>query len=125
MDDLPLVVVVDVDYVLMLIGLAWLAILAMLAGGAVVELLVRRPGKAPFFGALERLGLTRLLAEQAAGPKSVGEAQSRCASCGVRAACRRALRWGRLGFTAPPCPNASFFAQVVEGSKPLAVPRGA
>jgi hypothetical protein len=118
MDDMPLVVVVDVDYTLMLIGLAWFAILAMLAGGAVVELLVRRPEKAPFFGVLERLGLTLFQAEQAAGLRGIGEAASRCASCGVRAACRRALRWGGLGFTAPPCPNASFFAQVAQGSKP-------
>jgi hypothetical protein len=118
MDDLPIVVVVDVDYALMLIALGWLAILAMLAGGAVVELLVRRPERVPFFGVLERLGLTLFQAEQAAGFRGVGEAASRCASCGVRVACRRALRWGRLGFAAPPCPNASFSARVAEGSKP-------
>lgn len=120
MDDLPLAVVVDVDYALMLIGLAWLAILAMLVGGASIEAsrLARRPEKAPFFRVLARHGLTLLQAEQAAGFTGVGEAASRCASCGVRDACRRALRWGRLGFTAPPCPNASFFAQVAEGSKP-------
>lgn len=120
MDDLPLGVVVDVDYALMLIGLAWLTILAVLVGGACIEAsrLVRRPEKAPFFRVLERHGLTLLQAEQAAGFMGVGEAASRCASCGVRDACRRALRWGRLGFTPPPCPNASFFAQVAEGSKP-------
>ena len=117
MDDLPLALVMDVDYVLMLIGLAWLAILAMLVAGAGVEArrLMRGREKAPFFGVLERRGLTLLQAEQAAGIRGVGEAASRCASCGVRDACRRALRWGWLGFAAPPCPNASFFARLVEG----------
>ena len=120
MDDLPLAVVMDVDYALMLVGLAWLAILAMLAGGALVEALklMHGPEKAPFFGALERHGLTLLQAEQAAGVRGVGEAASRCAACGVRDPCRRALRWGRLGFAAPPCPNAAFFARVAGGVGP-------
>jgi hypothetical protein len=106
------------DVVLMLIGLAWVAILAMLLGGAGIEALrlLRRPEKAPFFGVLERHGLSLLQAEQTAGFRVVGAAASRCASCGVRAACRRALRRGRLGFSAPPCPNASFFARVAAGS---------
>ena len=117
MDDLPLTVAMDVDYALMLVGLAWLAILAMLAGGVVVETLrlMHGPEKAPFFGALERRGLTLLEAEQAVGVRGVGEAASRCASCGVRDPCLRALRWGWLGFAAPPCPNAAFFARVAEG----------
>jgi hypothetical protein len=114
---------VEVDIALMLTGLAWLAILAMLVWGVCVEILrlMRGPEKAPFFGILDRHGLTLLQAEQAAGVRGVGAAASRCASCGVREACRRALRWGRLGFTAPPCPNDSFFAQVAEGSKPWAL----
>lgn len=117
MDEYPLPVV-DLDYVLLLAGLAWLAILAMLAGGASLEALrsLRRPQKAPFFGVLERHGVSLLQAEQAAGFRTLSEAASRCASCAVRQACRRALRWGRLGFGAPPCPNDSFFARIRGGA---------
>lgn len=113
MDEFPLVVM-DVDFALMLIGLAWLAILGMLAWGAAAELpwRMRRSEKAPFFGVLERRGLTLTQAEEIAGFHGVCEAARRCASCGARDACRRALRWGSLGFAAPPCPNAAFFARV-------------
>jgi len=55
MDDFP-VVVMDVDDPLLVIGLAWLAILGMLAWGGAVELWRRVRGRqrVPFFGMLAR-----------------------------------------------------------------------
>jgi len=61
---------------------------------------------------LERRGFTLVQAEEVAGFGGVAEAAGRCASCGTRDACRRALRWSWLGFEDPPCPNAAFFARV-------------
>ena len=102
------------DISLILIGLAWFAILAMLAGGAVMALqrLVRRPERALFFGRLERHGLTLVQAERDAGFWNLGQMAARCASCTTRNACRRALRWGSAGFALPPCPNKPFFVRM-------------
>jgi len=113
MDDFP-VVVMDVDDPLLVIGLAWLAILGMLAWGGAVELWRRVRGRqrVPFFGMLARRGFTLVQAKEVAGFAGVREAAGRCASCGTRGLCRRALRWSWLGFEAPPCPNAAFFARV-------------
>lgn len=113
MEEFP-IVLMDVDDPLLVIGFAWLAILGMLAWGGVVGLwrLVRVKERAPFFGVLERNGVTLVEAEQVAGFRGVAEAASRCGSCDTRDACQRAMRWGLLGFEAPPCLNAAFFARV-------------
>ena len=113
MEEFP-IVVLDVDEPLLVIGLGWLAILGMLAWGGAVEFwrLARGRERLPFFGMLERRGFTLVQAEEAAGFRGLADAASRCASCGTLDACRRALRWGWLGFEAPTCPNAAFFARV-------------
>jgi hypothetical protein len=113
MEQLP-IVVLDGNDPLLVMGFAWLAILGMLGGGAVLELwrLMRRPERAPFFAKLERHGFTLVQAEEVVGVKGIAEAARRCASCGTRASCRRALRWSALGCEAPPCPNAAFFTRV-------------
>lgn len=112
MDEFPLAVT-GFDYALIAVGLAWVAIFAMLAGGMVVELLrmTRRQEKTPFFLRLERHGVSLIQAEQQAGFRSLGDMARRCTSCSTRKACRRALRWGWLGYAAPPCPNAAFFSR--------------
>lgn len=113
MEEFP-VLIMDVDYPLLAIGIAWAAILGMLALGAAIELwrCIRPEERAPFFGMLDRFGLSLVQAEQVAGFAGVRDAAARCASCDARATCRRALRWDWLGFDAPPCPNAEFFARV-------------
>lgn len=102
----------DVDDPLLMIGIAWIAILGMLAWGGVVALwrLVRGKERSPFFGMLERRGFTLLQAEDVAGLGGLAEAASRCASCDARDACQRALSGGSR-FELP-CPNAAFFARV-------------
>lgn len=113
MEEFP-IVVLDADEPLLVIGLAWLAILGVLAWGGAVELWrrARSRQRLPFFGMLERSGLTLVQAEELAGFEGLADAASRCASCGMGQACRRALRWGWLGFESPTCPNAAFFARV-------------
>jgi hypothetical protein len=98
---------------LVVIGLAWLAILAMLAAGWVLECWRRlRPAqRAPFFVRLERRGVSLVQAEHLAGFAGLRDAAALCGSCRAAAACRRALRWRRLGFQPPACPNAAFFAR--------------
>lgn len=117
MDELPIAVSIaapDLDYALLMIGVAWLAILGVLAWGGALELWrsMRGPERAPFFGMLGRRGISLVQAEQVAGFDGLRAAAGRCASCGAREGCRRALRWGWLGFEAPPCPNDGFFARV-------------
>ena len=113
MEEFP-IVLVDVNDPLLWVGFAWLAILGMLAWGGVVGLwrMVRPRERAPFFGLLERNGVTLVQAEEAAGFRGVAEAASRCEACITRDACQRAMRWGLLGFEPPPCLNAAFFARV-------------
>jgi hypothetical protein len=108
------IVLMDANGTLLAIGLGWLAVLGLLAWGGAEEPrpMARSPARAPFFAMLERHGLTLVQAEEAAGLRAVGEAAGRCASCGSRVACRRALRWSAVGFEAPPCPNAAFLARV-------------
>jgi hypothetical protein len=113
MDDFP-IVVMDVDVPLLVIGLAWLAVLGMLAWGGAVEAWrrIRSRQKAPFFGMLERHGFTLVQAEEVVGFAGVRAAASRCASCSALSVCRRALRSTWLGLETPLCPNAAFFARV-------------
>jgi hypothetical protein len=113
MDELQLVLV-DVDYLLLLIGMAWLAILGMLVLGGAIELwwLGYRRQPALFLGVLEHHGLTLAQAENLAGFVRVREAAARCSSCRATEACRRALRQGWYGSEAPRCPNAGFFRHV-------------
>ena len=102
------------DFVLGAIGLAWLLILAVLAGTVAVEAwrAMRGEPALPLSGLLERKGLSLIQAEEAVGTAGLGAAARRCAACGSRQACARALRWGWLGFRAPPCPNAGFFTRL-------------
>jgi Family of unknown function (DUF6455) len=113
MEEFP-IVVLDVDDPLLAIGLAWLAILGVLAWGGLIGLwrLARGRKCAPFFGMLERHGVTLIRAEEVAGFRGVAEAASRCASCDTRDACGRVMRWGFPGSEAPPCLNAAFFERV-------------
>lgn len=113
MEEFP-IVLMDADDPLLVIGFAWLAILGMLAWGGILGLwrMVRPKARAPFFGVLERNGVTVVQAEEVAGFRALAEAASRCDSCETRAACQRAMRWGLLGCEPPPCLNAAFFARV-------------
>ena len=108
------------DFTLFAIGLAWLAIFGMLAGGAVSALvrLARGPQTAPFFARLKRHGITLVQAEEQAGFWGVGRMATRCATCAARDACRRELRWGWLPFARAQCPNAAFFALFNGGPRP-------
>lgn len=114
MDEFAVIMVHDVDFPLLVIGAAWIAILSMLAWGVLAELgrLVRRPPRAPFFGMLERHGISLVQAEEVAGFAALRDAAARCASCDAAEGCRRALRWPWLGLAAPRCPNRTFFARV-------------
>ena len=113
MEEFP-IVVLDVDEPLLVIGLAWLAILGMLAWGGLIGLwrLARSRERLPFFGMLGRHGVTVVQAEEVAGSRGLAEAASRCASCDTRDACGRVMRWGLLGSEPPPCLNAAFFERV-------------
>lgn len=86
----------DFDYPLLVIGMAWIAILGMLALGGVAELwrLVSKRQPALFLGVLEHHGVTLARAEKLAGFVPVREAAARCSSCRETEACRRALRRG-------------------------------
>ncbi|HEX7221547.1 MAG TPA: hypothetical protein VF280_20275 [Burkholderiales bacterium] len=104
----------DLDAAMVVMGLAWLAILAMLAAEVVVESWRRLRGtpRAPFFAMLERSGVSLVQAEQVAGFAGLRSAAARCATCGSAQHCRRALRWDWMGFEMPRCPNAAFFTRV-------------
>ena len=106
----------QLDVAMVLTGIAWAAILGMLAWGAVTALWrwLRPPRRAPFFGMLERHGLSLARVEQAGGFARLREAAARCSSCAAAAACRRALRWPWLGFKASSCPNNAFFARFAD-----------
>lgn len=85
-----------------LIGAAWLAIAGMLLWGAGNGLrrLFRTASPVPFFGMLQRHGLTLTQVEEAVGLDEVGQAVRRCAECAGRWECgRRALD----------CPNEWLF----------------
>lgn len=115
MDEAALLIPpVDLDSALVVIGLAWLAILAMLAAALILECgrCLRPAQRTPFFARLERRGVSLVQAEHMAGFAGLRDAAVRCASCGSAHSCRRALRWSWLGFQPPQCPNAAFFARV-------------
>ncbi|HKU47068.1 MAG TPA: hypothetical protein VJQ58_09305, partial [Burkholderiales bacterium] len=78
------------DAASLIIGLAWLAILAMLAAGLVFECWRRlRPApRTPFFVRLERRGVSLVQAEHVAGFAGLRGAAARCGSCGATIACR-------------------------------------
>ena len=81
MEEFP-IVVLDLDEPLLVIGLAWLAILGMLAWGGAVESwrLARSRERLPFFGMLEARGFTLVQAEEVAGFKGLADAASRIRS---------------------------------------------
>src|SRR4051812_39659744 len=111
MDEFP-IVLVDVGDPLLLVGLAWLAILCVLAWGLVVELwhLVRGKEKVLLVHRLERNGLMLEEAVRAEGYDGLVRAVDRCFHCGEQRICRHSLRWGWLGARDPQCPNAELFA---------------
>lgn len=118
MDEFP-IVLADAGDPLLLIGLAWLAILGMLAGGLVAEVwqLLRGRERVLFVRMLERNGLTLHEAVQAEGYDGLVHAVDRCFNCGDRRACRRSLRWGWLGARDPRCPNAELFAHAAHKNR--------
>jgi hypothetical protein len=92
----------QMDIALVLIGVAWLAIAAMLLWGLADGLrkVFRTPGPLPFFTMLQRYGLTLAQLEHAVGPHALGLAVRRCASCTGRFNC---------GSAAVRCPNEPLF----------------
>lgn len=91
------------------IGIAWAAILVMLAAGGLRELsrsYFSRP-KLPFFAMLERRGLTYAQLEESAGVEAIALAMRHCADCGSRFDCG----WRRVD-----CPNAPLFSRVARRS---------
>ena len=118
MDEIP-IVLADAGDPLLLIGLAWLAILAMLAWGLLAELwqLLRGRERVLFVHMLERHRLTLGEAVQASGYSGVVRALDRCFNCGEQRVCRRALRFGWLGARDPRCPNAELFTHALEARK--------
>jgi len=94
--------VFQMNMVLALLGVAWLAILLMLAWGAAVALvrLVRWSRPLPFFALVERHGLSFDEMERAVGADALARALSRCADCTRRPSCAGELAG---------CPNAPLF----------------
>lgn len=89
------------DIVLGLLGTAWLAIVVMLAWGAVVALVrLARTPPLPFFAVVERHGLSFDEMERAVGADALVRALRRCADCN--------RRWNCAGDLAD-CPNAPLF----------------
>jgi hypothetical protein len=118
MDEFP-IVLADAGDPLLLVGLAWLAILGMLAAGLVAEVwhLLRGRERVLFTHMLERNGLSLGEAVQAEGYDGLVRAVDRCLNCGEQGVCRRSLRWGRLGARDPRCPNAELFAHAHQARK--------
>jgi hypothetical protein len=115
MDEIS-IVIVDASDPLLIMGIAWLAILAMLAWGAVAEIwyLVRGRQRALFVHMLERHGLTLADAVGSEGYAGLVRAFDRCLNCSEQRPCRHSLRWGWLGAGDPKCPNAALFAHARE-----------
>jgi hypothetical protein len=93
------------DITLALIGIAWAAILVMLAAGLVASVagVVGPREELPFFVRLERRGLNALQLEAAVGAGGIARALRRCSRCPARADCEhRTLE----------CPNDALFAYV-------------
>jgi hypothetical protein len=113
------IVVSDATDPLLMIGLAWLAILGMLAWGLVVEAwrLLRGRERVLFVHMLERHRLTLGEAVQAEGYTGLVRALDRCLNCGDQRSCRHSLRWGWLGARDPQCPNAALFEHALEARK--------
>jgi hypothetical protein len=111
MDDFP-IMLTDAGDPLLWIGLAWIAILGVLAWGLAAEAwhLLRGKERVLFMRMLKRNGLTLAEAVRAVGYSGVVHAVDRCFGCGEQRACRRALRWRWLGARCPRCPNAELFA---------------
>ena len=91
MDEIS-ILIVDAGDPLLIMGIAWLAILAMLAWGAVAEIWYLASEGYP--------GLVR--------------AFDRCLNCSEQRTCSHSLRWGWLGARDPECPNAALFAHARE-----------
>jgi hypothetical protein len=111
--------IADVSDPLLIIGIAWLAILSMLAWGLVAEVwhLLRGRKRVLFVHMLKRNGLTLEEAVQAKGYAGVVRALDRCFNCSDQRACRHSLRFRWLGARDPRCPNAELFAHAREARK--------
>jgi Family of unknown function (DUF6455) len=118
MDEFP-IVLADAGDPLLWIGLAWLAILGVLAWGLVAEVwhLLRGRERVLFVHMLERNDLTLNEAVQAEGYDGLVRAVDRCFNCSDQRACRRSLRWGWLGARDPECPNADLFEHALEARR--------
>ena len=110
MDEFP-IVVADASDPLLIMGIAWLAILGMLAWGLIAELwhLARGRQRMLFVHMLERHDLTLSDAVQSEGYTGLVRALERCLNCSEQRVCRNSLRWGWLGARHPKCPNAALF----------------
>ena len=115
MDEIS-ILIVDAGDPLLIMGIAWLAILAMLAWGAVAEIwyLVRGRQRALFVHMLERHDLTLADAVASEGYAGLVRAFDRCLNCSEQRTCSHSLRWGWLGARDPECPNAAVFAHARE-----------
>lgn len=102
------------DVATTLIGIAWAAILVMLAAGAVrgvVSLYLERP-RLPFFAMLERRGLSYAQLERAVGAEGLALAMRRCGECDGRWDC---------GERPIACPNQPLFSAAA--SRKTAAPK--
>ena len=118
MDEIS-IAIVDASDPLLIMGIAWLAILGMLVWGAVAEAwyLVRGRQRALFVHMLERHDLTLADAVRAEGYAELVHAFDRCFNCSEQRRCRHSLRWGWLGARDPKCPNAALFMHARETRK--------
>ena len=95
-------------FVMFSVAAAWMAILAMLAWGAVASW--RRvwsdEGPLPLFGMLARRGLVLERLEHS--PEPLYAAVRRCTMCREKERCRDWLA-RRTGGAAPACPNEAYF----------------
>lgn len=98
----------QIDIASVLMGIAWLAILVMLAGGVVISgwRVATRPllddTPLPFFTALRSRGLTLEQVETAVGIDRLAHAVRRCVFCTLRPECTG---------QAAECPNQGIFGR--------------
>lgn len=109
------------DMVTVLIGAAWLGILAVVAWGVVSgwRRQLADDGPLPLYRLLARSGVSAMQAEAALGIEDLARATRSCALCASRTTCDSGLTGGWLGERPAACPNAGLFERLgVAGRAP-------